>query len=202
LRRRPPHWRHRIPLAQRRCCGKQSLKILAPGGRRRSCRRAENHRLRRWLLSEKSLDRPVPSRRTGVVGVGAIAGSGNALEFGDERAGQTSIRRVDQVDGRIARWQRLIYAFHIGGEKLRESSVQEQPFADGVFAGVDFTSDGKFGASPAPQLNVNGIAASPSSQNKMDFVERFILGFRGLALIATGCWTRSCLFLPNSSRRR
>jgi hypothetical protein len=80
-----------------------------------------------------------------VVGVGAIAGSGNALEFGDEvagtavdglaseRAGQTSIRRVDQGNGRIARWQRLIYAGHMGGEKLRESSVQEQPFADGVF---------------------------------------------------------------------
>jgi hypothetical protein len=123
-----------------------------------------------------------------VVGVGAIAGSGNALEFGDEvagtavdrlaseRAGQTSIRRVDQVDGRIARWQRS--------------------------AGVDFTSDGKFGTSPAPQLNMNGIAASPSSQNKMDFVERFILGFLGLAFIATGWWTRPCLFLPNSSRRR
>ena len=43
-------------------------------------------------------------------------------------------------------------------------------------ASVDSTSDGNFGASPAPQLNMNGIAASPSSQNKMDFVERFILG--------------------------
>ena len=50
-----------------------------------------------------------------VVGVGAIVSFGNALEFGDEvagtavdglaseRAGQTSIRRVDPVDGRIAR---------------------------------------------------------------------------------------------------
>ena len=80
-----------------------------------------------------------------VVDVGAIAGSGHALKFGDkvagaavdgltrERTGQSSIRRVDQVDGRIARWQRLVYACHVRREELPESSVQEPPVADGVF---------------------------------------------------------------------